>query len=343
MSKEEAEQIKLRTGFDLRPTNRERVYTFAPPPEDFDPMTASPRALREHGVLLRRPNPTREPKLYEAWARIYGKLWRPSLFDGPVHFERRSTAAEVAGFPQGIPIRGGGGVLHNNSSWAGCVVSGNQWVGAFGTWIVPSISIPSNLDFAVNAQKLRSSSWIGLGGVAVNNGPILQAGVDHDISATGEISYQAWVEWYPNGSDYFGMTVSAGDEIAVALQLVSTDPAEIGNPIPPAGPYQYGGINFVNVTTGKVLPFYLPSPGNSPDQGGDPFVELTAEWILEQNSPFLPKSTPITFSYCGACNAGGTIARQPQDGTVVNLVAQNVPQTSTTLQEAGLTITDLQS
>lgn len=38
MSIEDVEQIKRRTGFDLRPTNREGVYVFAPPPEDFDPM-----------------------------------------------------------------------------------------------------------------------------------------------------------------------------------------------------------------------------------------------------------------------------------------------------------------
>jgi Peptidase A4 family len=327
--------------FDLRPTNLEGAYSFVPPPEGFDPLTADARTLREHGVLLRRPNPSREPKLYEAWARIVGKLWRPSTFDIPANFVRRPSKARIS-----WPQIGGGGVAHENTTWAGCQVPG-RWVGVFSTWRIPSVSIPPNLDWSVDPQMLRNSSWVGLGGVGVGNIAILQAGVDHVIDATGKISYLAWVEWYPNNSWYFGLPVSAGDEIAIAVQLVSTDPANIANPAPSPGPYNYGGINYVNVATGKGQALYLSAPTTAqPGEAlGMPFaeVQVSAEWILESMTSFLPKFTPITFDICGACNVGGTLVGQPQNGEILNLLFQNVPQTSTTVTPTQVIITDLQA
>jgi len=47
---------------------------------------------------------------------------------------------------------------------------------------------------------------------------------------------------------------------------------------------------------------------------GEPFSEVqpSAEWILEAMTSFLPKSTPITFDVCGACNVGGTFVVSPR-------------------------------
>jgi len=349
MSKKDGGPSEPRTGFNLRPTNREGVYSFAPPPEDFDPLTASPRDLRRHGILPRRPHAAREPKLYEEWARIVGKLWRPSAFDIPVHFEPRPPSS----LPRWIPVPLPGGELsHQNSNWAGCVVasspSGGPWVAAFATWTVPSISIPSALDWSVDPQELRSSSWVGLGGVNLQfNWTILQAGVDHKIDASGQVSYLPWVEWYPVMSNYFGgMTVSAGDELAIAIQLVSTDPGDLPDPAPPPGPYQFGGINFVNVTTGKGQALYIPVPTQAdapPGEAiGEPLNNLTAEWILERMTSWTPKFTPITFNMCMACNTGGAVGAQLSDGTKVELEDNSVSTTQTSVSDTSVVITDIQ-
>ena len=195
--KKHSRKSKSKIQFDLQPTNREGVFAFRPPPEGFDPLTASPGTLRQRGILLRRPDPAREPHLCQPWARIVGKMAIPSAYDIPVKFVPRSLGS--------IPGGGGRGISHGDSTWAGAQVSGH-WVGVFATWHIPSVTIPAALHWPSSPQELRSSSWVGLSGVGVGHAtPILQAGVDHVIDATGKISYLSWVEWYPNLSNYFGL------------------------------------------------------------------------------------------------------------------------------------------
>ena len=334
MLKKHFRKSQSKTRFDLQPTNREGVFTFRPPPEGFDPLTASPRALRQRGILLRRPDPAKEPHLYNPWTRILGKMAIPSAYDVPVKFVPRSLAP--------IPGRGGPRISHGDSTWAGSQVPGH-WVGVFATWHVPPVTIPAALNWPSSPQELRSSSWVGLSGVGIGQAtPILQAGVDHVIDATGKISYLSWVEWYPNLSNYFGLPVSAGDQIAVAIQLVASERANVGAPAPPPGPYQYGGVNFVNLTTGKVQTLYLPPPPPPDPPASQAFVELNAEWIVEIMTSFLTKFTPITFDACGSCNAGGSVVGKPSQGTITNLEFNGVPQTTTAVTDTTVTITDLE-
>ena len=244
----------------------------------------------------------------------------------PVKFEPRRRA-------------GAQGVVHGESTWAGSQVAGH-WVGVSATWHVPAVTVPASVP---GTQALRSSSWVGLSGVeAGTNTPILQAGVDHIIDAAGKISYLSWVEWYPSLSNYFGLPVSAGDQIAVAIQLVSTDVAIVGSPNPPPGAYQYGGINFVNVTSGKVQTLYLPPPPPPTPPADQAFVELNAEWILETLTPFLTKFTPVTFDNCVSCDVRGTVVGRPSQGAIWNLTSNGVEQTRTSVTDKTVTITDLQ-
>jgi len=136
--------------------------------------------------------------------------------------------------------------------------------------------------------------------------------------------------------------VSAGDQIAVAIQLVASERANVGAPAPPPGPYQYGGVNFVNLTTGKVQTLYLPPPPPPDPPASQAFVELNAEWIVEIMTSFLTKFTPITFDACGSCNVGGTVVGKPSQGTITNLEFNGVPQTTTAVTDTTVTIMDLE-
>ncbi len=96
--------------------------------------------------------------------------------------------------------------------------------------------------------------------------------------------------------------VHAGDEICVVVQYVKQFGDDIANPLPPAGPYNFGGIMLTNVTTGKAVNLYLWPPT------GASFAGDSAEWIMECPDGLargiLPKFSSVNFTTAGACNVG---------------------------------------
>jgi|ERR1700735_1177770 len=295
--------------FDLMPTSIEGVYSFVPPPKGIDLRSASRRTLLKHGILMRRPDPEKEPRRFALWSRFLGEIYTEGNFVSPIFGPQQAIPHNLKGLR---PAPDGGYVSDN---WSGCAVVGN-WVGAMGVWRVPTVSKPSTP--AGPDGQWQSASWVGLdGGGALIPGTstsdVLQAGVTQNVGSNGQANYFSWYEWFvPNYAalaptipyvlpiPISSVPVNSGDTISVVVQYVRQQGDEIGNPLPPAGPYHFGGVLLVNVTTNKGVNLYLaPPPGAS-------FAGDSAEWIMEcpdgKNGGTLPQFSPITFNEAGACN-----------------------------------------
>jgi len=351
--------------FELRPTNIEGVYSFVPPPKGFDHRTASNATLIKHGILVPRPDPVKNPALFELWRKVLEEIWTEENFTVPVLAPQVGITHNLKDtrHTDGPPI---GGV-----SWSGCALVGS-WSGVMGVWAIPEVSQPSTPQ-APNGGW-NSSSWVGLDGCfglipGTTSTDVLQAGVEQRVDAAGNAHYDAWIEWYvpaptnlppstpvdmqgyplawvgPHGQYKYvhqaninSFPVKAGEEVSVVVQYVKHKGDEIGNPLPPKAPYSFGAISFVNLTRHKSHRFYLkPPPGAA-------FAGESAEWVMELpdgGAGTLPKFTSVTFETAGACNAQNT----PSDlskGDLFYLESALQPLTAASIGEASVTITYLE-
>ncbi|KAN0091254.1 Concanavalin A-like lectin/glucanase domain containing protein [Tylopilus felleus] len=146
-----------------------------------------------------------------------------------------------------------------SSNWAGAVwdEGDGTFTAVTGTFTVPT---PSGNGAA--------SAWVGIDGDTCGNA-ILQTGVDFTI-ANGEVSYDAWYEWYPDYAyDFSGITISAGDVIKATVTATSTtsgtaenaewiveDFEENGNLVPLA---DFGTVTFTDATASGSDGTYEPA------------------------------------------------------------------------------------
>jgi peptidase A4-like protein len=132
--------------------------------------------------------------------------------------------------------------------------------------------------------------------------------------------------------------VKAGDEVSVVVQYVKHRGDEIGNPLAPPGPYSFGAISFVNMTTNKSHMFYLHPPT------GASFAGDSAEWVMELPdgvSGSLPKFTSVTFDNAGACNAQNTPLNLSKGDLFCLENYSGQPLSTASTGEASVTITYL--
>ncbi len=297
-----------RSPFHIVPTDMKGVHTFVPPTKGKRLSAASRRELIKHGVLMRRPDPQTEPKRFALWNRFVNELWTEEKYARPMFGPKLSIAHNLKG---GRLVNG----VIKSDNWSGIVVVG-KWVGAMGVWNVPAVTQPSTA--AGSDGTWQSASWVGLdgGGLVIPGSTsldALQAGVAQNVDATGKPNYFAWYEWvvedlaqpdfpYVYPIPITSVPVNAGDEISVVVQYVNKRGDEIGDPLPPAGPYNFGAVLVVNVTTGKAANLYLDPPV------GASFAGDCAEWIVEcpdgSAGGTLPKFSEVTFHEAGACNIG---------------------------------------
>jgi len=214
---------------DLTTTNLAGAFSTPAPPRGFDPNTASVAALAKQGIYLRRPTAQDPPALRAAWDKIFSRNWRPEDRIAPhlvtrigVTHNRRTVRRTDAVFA--------------SNNWGGGTIQGN-WVSAFGTWTVPTVSKPPEGQGTEGGWN--SSSWIGIDG-AYGSNDVLQAGVQQRVDGQGNASYVAWFEWFApiskvtlgdtspltpalaslNGRMYIGWKGDGNDNLNV---MVSTD------------------------------------------------------------------------------------------------------------------------
>jgi hypothetical protein len=341
-------RAKKRLPFELRPTNIAGVYSFVPPPKGLDLTTASRRTQIRHGVLVPRPDPELAPDRFAVWNKVVGEIWNEKNFVAPLLKRSDLVPSLLHNFQ-----RTDSGMLQD-SNWSGCVIEGPwvgaigqvPWSGAMGVWTVPSVSQPSTPP--AKDGGWHSASWVGLDGFNNVTPDVLQAGVAQNVDSNGQPHYFAWIEWFvPNWKQYINqyryvfpleiqtVTVNAGDTVSVVVQYVQHSGDNIGNPLPPPGPYHFGAISFVNLTNGQSTQFYLdPPPGSS-------FQGESAEWIMELPGAdgSLPKFDPINFQTAGACNAQNSPSLLWKDGQLISLVdAQQITETTESAGAGSVTI-----
>ncbi|KAI1809578.1 peptidase A4 family-domain-containing protein [Poronia punctata] len=138
-----------------------------------------------------------------------------------------------------------------SSNWAGAVLSSSGFTQVVGTIIVPT---PVN-----TGSDGSASAWVGIDGDTCGTA-ILQTGLDFSITASGEVSYDAWYEWFPDYAyDFSGFPVQAGDEIRITVTASS-----------PAA----GVAILENLTTGGSVSHEFTNQENQ-------LCEYDAEWIVE--------------------------------------------------------------
>jgi Peptidase A4 family len=139
------------------------------------------------------------------------------------------------------------------------------------TWIVPTAT-PHKA-----GEAEYSSSWIGIGGgcldtsCALTDATLIQAGVGHDIDASGNGDYYAWWETIPAPLVRTTLPVHPGDRVGVAI---------VENRIP-----EVWTIVIANLTTRGVFTITLPYTS----------TYGTAEWVIE---------TPVVITDSGNVQVG---------------------------------------
>jgi hypothetical protein len=312
--------------FPLTPTNIPGAYATPAWPDDLDVHNASAATLLKHGILWRRPEAGDDAEAVALWKNFFSRPWSAKDRIVP-HLEPQPGRTHV---PVGLQKTDAG---FNTNNWAGGVLRGN-FVSAFGTWLIPTVSKPTEPQG--NEGGWNSSSWVGVDGFNVtgliSSNDVLQAGIEQRVDAQGNASYIAWYEWFApaqTGSPPYifqtnipNFPVRPGQSINCSVQYLSN--------------HQAGQITLANGSTGKSFSLILaPPPGAN-------FSGNCIEWIMEApdtgypNSA-LPKFTPVRFNPAFGCNAQGN-PTTAVSGDTVNIKNGTTIVTSVQLAPSLVTI-----
>ncbi|KAL1965257.1 hypothetical protein VTN77DRAFT_5859 [Rasamsonia byssochlamydoides] len=192
-----------------------------------------------------------------------------------------------------------------SSNWAGAVLVGTGYTSVTAQFVVPTPSAPSGGN---SGTQYCASAWVGLDGDTCDTA-ILQTGVDFCVQ-DGEVSYDAWYEWYPDYAyDFSGISVSAGDTIIVTVDASS----------------KTGGTATVeNVSTGQTVTHTFSGESAA-------LCEYNAEWIVEDFEeggslvPFANFGT-VTFTGASATDDGSSVG--PSGATIIDIEQNNKVLTS---------------
>lgn len=203
-------------------------------------------------------------------------------------FKGSPSNQDGAGAEEGSRGKGKSTTNHgHSSSWSGAVLkkpSSGHFESVTGRFKVPR---PKHVG---SAGKESAAVWVGIDGETCHSG-LIQAGVDLEVSESGDVSYSAWYEWYPALSETFhNFKISEGDVIQIDVTATSTTK---------------GTTKITNVSTGQTLSKTLEAPGDSKLCRGN------AEWIVEKFSDANDKTVPwsnfgtVVFEAASAKLSGG--------------------------------------
>jgi hypothetical protein len=98
-----------------------------------------------------------------------------------------------------------------STNWSGYAVTGSAVTDVKGSWVVPTVTLPSG---GTNSGSYYSSNWIGIDGYSSNS--VEQIGTEQDFIG-GKARYSAWYEMYPANSVNFSNTVKPGDMMSAEV------------------------------------------------------------------------------------------------------------------------------
>jgi hypothetical protein len=252
------------------------VIIFPAPPQGFDPITASPKALAEFGIP-RRPDPQKEPGLRSLWDRVFARkptFVKANLVKSELPFSRPYATSKKGEFGLG-------------GNWAGAVVQvaslklspAEPANTVFAEWQVPAI----NTKTAETGTQIVGF-WVGLGGYTTGN--LLQAGTASTMTGSS-VSYWAWTEWFPAGYVVDSLAIQAGDTVSVLVCAPETD---------------HGYVSMMNHRTNVAI-----SVGVSDPFGTAPYDGSSVEWIVEAINTEMPNFGSVAFTQVTAGTQNNTI------------------------------------
>jgi hypothetical protein len=277
----------------------DRTRSFDPPPDGFDPLTASPDELRRHGFPP-RPDRRIQPEQYAFWSRLFSRqltFVRAQLSFQPPLYRLNHRAARAAATTR-----------HQSSmNWSGGYITpkhGRMFTQVHGEWDVPMLLPPAGAP--ANAEY-RCSTWIGLDGQRrYLHSSLPQIGTSQFIELVNgqpTYTYQAWWQWWLRGHHnpvavLHDLQVNPGDRILASIYVLdrTTVLALIMNATT-------GHITFVlGIAPQATMP-------HAPAQVQVMISGATAEWVTERPTVWLddelydlPDYDAVTFD-CRAVSA----------------------------------------
>lgn len=179
-----------------------------------------------------------------------------------------------------------------SSNWSGGVLtappSGTTFTSVTAQFTVPKPALPSGA-----TQDSYASAWVGIDGDTYTKA-ILQTGVDFGISTSGQVSYDAWYEWYPDYAyDFSGIDISTGDDIRLTVTSTSN---------------KAGSAVIENLSNGQSVTQNLSAPSPTATLGGQ-----NAEWIVED---FESNGSQVSFANFGKVAFTNAAAGTADGGSV---------------------------
>ncbi|KAI0058826.1 hypothetical protein BV25DRAFT_1840686 [Artomyces pyxidatus] len=265
-----------------------------------------------------------------AAALVIPALLATAAFAAPsrdIRMANRLARRRAGGAHQGRPIDKIGvaganatGTPEYSTNWSGVVYNEPQgtFTSVTGTFVVPTPQVPDDSSSSGGDGSYSASAWVGIDGDSCSNA-ILQTGVDFTVDDSGDVSYDAWYEWYPDYAyDFSGIDISAGDTITVTVTASSTTK---------------GKAIIENVSSGQTVTKSLTS--------SSALCEQDAEWIVEdyeEGSSLVPLANfgSVTFTDATAATSSGPLG--PSGANVIDLKQNNVVYTSVETTSDGVTI-----
>jgi hypothetical protein len=200
-----------------------------------------------------------------------------------------------------------------SSNWGGAVLtappSGTTFTSVSAQFTVPTPQLPAGA-----TADSSASAWVGIDGDTYS-AAILQTGVDFSISTAGDVSYDAWYEWFPDYAyDFSGIDISAGDVIQVSISSSSSSA---------------GTCVIENLTNGQQVSQDLTAPSSDSNLGGQ-----NAEWIVED---FDSNGSQVPFANFGTIQFTNSAAGV-SDGSTVGTDGADVLD----IQQNNVVLTDVE-
>jgi len=286
------------------------VGVVAPPPANFNALTASPTANAQYSIPP-APPAAASPRLHAVWQKamsapatsarssVAPTLTQTNISHGP---NRKRGASVPAGETNNV-------LSSTSFNWSGTAVYNPAdpftVEAIIGEYTVP---VAHQALGACTGGWDYSSLWPGIDGYG--SGDVLQAGVEVDAFCWLGITasfYSAWIEWFPNSSVRVSSPViNPGDLIFV----------EVWNTSPTTG-FAY----FYNETTGETAEYSLTAPS------GTRLVGSSVEWIVERpgvggslatltNYIYSAWSDGLAWNYTAASPTYNYQGQNPTSGTL---------------------------
>ena len=183
------------------------------------------------------------------------------------------------------------------ANWAGYAAEtsfsgpqSNSVTAVSGSWIVPAITPSANPAANVPGQESNCVVWVGIDGFNTKqfpNNTVEQVGTECYI-LNGAVTYDGWIEMYPNGMFDNLLTVSPGDSVTASVQYNL-----------PSYPNQFL-LSLTDNTTHQGFAYAESAVAGSPP------LRSSAEWIVEAPSEGSVLPLP-TFGSTGFTGAQATI------------------------------------